>query len=382
MNAPCPSDPVVWRTAGGDNARRGRFPRRVGLGRRARRRFEAQGAVQASVVFDEAGMAFVADMAGGVQSFDRAGKRRWRILLGGGISATPVVDPTDLVLFVATHTGELVALDATTGATRWRRLMPTRKDPRILSDLLQLPRSNRIVLSSWSGRFFALDAATGEPRFDWDAGISPRSAASADQDGNLYIVRALAGRGTELVRVRVSGEETVLHREPEDSRGAARALVAAAPSLDEERGTLFLVVNRERMGQLIAWSLERESVVWKRELNAAVQGTPTILAEGTVIVGDLAGQLRGFAPDGTRRFDCALFCDYLLAGGVSPGGDRFAIGDPLGTVHELDAQGSRRAIFEAPRSIQARPSFDPYGHLYVPCTDRWVYRIDAGVSTG
>ena len=384
MKAPSAGDPSVWRTAGGDNARRGWFPGAVRWHGRASKHCPALGAVQASAIFDAAGTAFVADMAGSVQAFATKGRRRWQIRLQGGVSATPVLDPSDSMLFVATHTGDVVAVEAATGVIRWRRAIPTRKDPRILSDLLLLPRSNRIVLSSWGGRFFALDAATGEPRHDWDAGISPQSAAAADLEENVYTVRAVSGRGTELVRVGVDGQEAVLHREPEDSRGAGRALVAAAPVVDANRGTLYWVVSRERAGQLLAWSLARGALGWRRELAAPVQAALTLLTDGTVIVGDMAGHVHAFDPEGTRRFERALDCDYLLAGGVSAGADGlpFVIGDPVGVVREVDVQGSMKRLFEATRSIQARPSVDPAGHLHVPCTDGWSYRVESSLTAG
>jgi hypothetical protein len=90
----------------------------------------------------------------------------------------------------------------------------------------------------------------------------------------------VAGRGIEWVRVDAGGGETVLHREAEDSRGAGRALVTAAPVLDEARAVAYFVANRERTGRLIAWSLRDARVEWMRELPAAIQATPTVLPNG------------------------------------------------------------------------------------------------------
>lgn len=376
--------------AGGGPARAGCSTGPVRWGRRAERKFEALGAIQASIVFDAAGTAFVADMAGGVQAFAPSGRRRWQVRLDGGISASPALDRSDQSLFVGTHAGDLVALDTATGAIRWRRGVPTKKDPRILSDLLYLPRANVLVASSWGGRFVVCDATTGEPRCDWDAGISPRSAAAADSNETIYTLRSVAGRGTELMQTTVAGGETVLHREPEDSRGAGRALVSAGPVVDAERGLLYVVFNREKLGHLFAWSLTGGNVAWKQELSAPVEAAPTVARDGVVFVASLSGAVHAFNPGGTRRFECSLACDYLLAAGVSVSpsasasasveasgasdGPRFLIGDPLGVVHELDGGGVSRVCFEAPRSFQARPSFDPEGRLHLGCTDRWVYR--------
>lgn len=331
--------------------------------------------MQASVVFAADGTAFLADMAGTTQAVAPTGELRWRCRLEAAVSATPVLDPADRVLFVGTHGGEVVALDAATGAVRWRRQIPSRRDPRILSDFLFLPRAGMVLFSSWSGRFHALDAASGEPRAEWDAGNAPRSAASADAEERVYFLRASAGRGIDWVRVRpaAGAEEEVLHREPEDSRGGGRALVAAPPVIDEARGTILLVLHRERAGRLMAWSMAEGTFAWTRDLPASVQAAPALLAGGEVALGDLAGVVHGWDAAGTPLFRTALGCDYLLAGVVGVGADAWVVGDPLGSVRSLDRRGRITPLLEAPRSFQAQPSLDPFGRLVLPCTDHTVY---------
>lgn len=329
--------------------------------------------MQAAVVFDQAGTAFIADMAGGVRAYAANGKLLWSVKLAGGISATPVVHPDDRSLFVATHTGSVYRLEAASGAVRWRRGVPSTSDPRILSDLLHLPRADLVVFSSWGGRFHALEAPTGQERFGWDAGLSPRAAAAGDRDENLYCLRVRSGQGAEFVRVDARGQERVFFREPEDQRGARRALVAAAPVLDEGRAVAYVVVNQGRRGQLVAWSLKTEATLWRQTLPAAVQATPTVLQGGEVVVADLAGSVRGFSSEGELRFRYSTGSEYLLAGGVGQADGTFWIGDPLGVLHAVNRRGSGAAFFEAPRSIQARLSFDPLGRLHGPCTDRLVY---------
>lgn len=370
-----PTGPLVWRTAGGDATRRGLYPRAVRWRREAGSWAAGRGGVKASVVFDGAGNAFVADMAGDLHARNRTGELLWSRSFGAGISATPVLALADAMVCAADHAGEVSAFDALTGAPRWTRRMSSARDPRILSDLLHLPGSSRIVFSSWSGRFFALDAATGETRLEWDAGISPRSAASAGEDEAVYCTRAVWGRGVELVRVSGHGEEAVLLREPEDSRGAGRALVAAAAVLDETRGRVYLVVNRERTGEIVAWSTGTAAVLWRRDVGAAVQGTPALLSGGEIMMGDLAGRVHGLTVDGERLFERDLGCDYLLAGGIGVGGDRFVIGDPLGRIWEVDRGGGAKRLFEVSRSVEGRPSIDPRGGLHVPCMDRRVHRL-------
>jgi outer membrane protein assembly factor BamB len=363
----------IWRSAGGDNSRRGLSEWATRLARTPARRLLTDGAVQAAVVFNQAGSAFIADMASGVRAYAPDGQARWQVKVDGGISATPVMHPDDASLFVATHTGQVYGLDASSGAARWRRGIPSKSDPRILSDLLHLPRADLVVFSSWGGRFHALEARTGQERFSWEAGISPWAAAASDRDDNIYCLRARPEQGLEFARVDGQGRELVLFREPEDARGARRALVAAAPVLDEGRAVAYFVVNQARGGLLVAWSLATGKELWRQRLPAAVQATLTVLQTGGVMVADLAGGVHGYGPDGAHRFRYATGSEYLLAGGVGQADDTFWIGDPLGILHSVDRGGAGVSWFEAPRSIQARLSFDPSGRLYVPCADRSVY---------
>lgn len=364
---------AIWRTAGGDGTRRGLFGGAVRIRPHRARRLTAQAAIQASVVFDEEGRAFVADLAGGVQAFSAQGELLWRVKLHGGISATPAVHPAKPQVFLGTHRGWVYALATAQGATLWKKEIPTRSDPRILSDLLYLPQADAVVMSSWGGRFHALEAASGLERFSWEAGLSPYAAASAGRDGHLYCLRAVASQGVELVRVTSQGEETILHRLTEEKRGARRTLVAAAPVLDEARGVAYFVINRDQGSLLHAWSLPSNTLLWSLPLPNSVQATPALRKDGTILLADLAGFVQAIGPEGAARFRYASGCEYLLAGGVCEAGGTCFMGDPLGVLHVIDAQGRGRAVFEAKRAIQARPAFGPDGRLYVPSNERTVY---------
>jgi len=335
----------------------------------------ASGALHASVVFDPAGTAYVADMAGGIRAIAPDGRARWERRLTGGVSATPALDCTTGRLFVATVAGAVYCLDAGSGDVVWQRAIPTASDPRILSDLLFA--GDRVVLSSWGGRFHALDGTTGKSQFDWNAGISPRSAVSCDSSGTIYSARAVHERGVELVATDSSGAEKVLFVEPEDDRGARRTLVAAAPVLEERRSRIYFVANRGRGARLHAWSIREGSLLWTRELEASVQATPALTAEGHVIVCDLSGCVSRFTPGGEAVCRHDLRCDYLLAGAVCPGTEDIIVADPLGYVHRIDPTGRAARWLDARRSFQARPSFSPSGALYAACTDGAVHVVAA-----
>jgi outer membrane protein assembly factor BamB len=367
------SQTLIWRAAGGGGTRQGLFARTGDPALRVRHLLPALGAVQAAVVFDAEDRAFVADMAAHVHAFSLDGAPLWQAAVPGAVSATPVLHATENRIFIGTHAGWACALDSATGASLWQKPLPTKADPRILSDLLYVPEADAVVLSSWGGRFHALEASTGNERFSWDAGLAPYAAASTGSGGFIYSLRAVANRGVEFVRVSSGGEERVLHDVPEEKRGARRTLVAAAPVVDVERGRIYFVSNRDQGSWLHAWSEQEDRLLWQQPLPKAVQATPAVRADGVILLADLAGFVQALGPDGTNRFQHSCNCDYLLAGMVSDADGTSFLGDPLGFVHVLDRLGAGKAVFEAKRSIQARPSFDRRGSLYVPSTDRHVY---------
>jgi hypothetical protein len=369
-----PANP--WRTAGGDNSRRGLFRGKAGTKLAVARRLEAQGAVQASVVFDLDGGAYVLDMAGHAQAFDAGGRLRWRVPLSGGVAATPALTANGKTLFAGTFTGWVQALDTVTGKELWRQRVASTSDSRILSDLLHLPEADLVVLSSWGGRYHALDATSGKEEDSWDAGISPCAGAASDAGGHIYTLRAVRDQGVQLV-CRHSGAEMILHSEPEGTRGARRAMVAAAPVVDEARQVIYYVVNRDGGSVVDAWSLEQQHLLWSWRFPQGITATPALTSEGTLLVADLGGALHGLGPEGTPLFRYVSGCEYLLTGPVCDMAGNYFLADPTGVCHRVTASGVGQTVFEAPRSLQGRPSFDPQGRLYLPCTDRQVYVLGA-----
>jgi len=297
----------------------------------------------------------------------------WRQRLDGAVSATPAVDVSAGRVFVGTQMGWVYALATGDGRVLWRQRVPTKTDARIVSDLLWLETQQRVVLSSWGGRFNALDAATGEIAHTWDAGISPQAGASTDTSGNCFCLRAVRGEGVAFVRVAPEGGETVLHRQPEGERGASRMVVAAAPVLDEPRGIAYFIVNRGRDSALHAWSLRDARLLWQRDLPRMIVATPALRPDGAIVTAGMDGAVHVLAPEGSPLFRYDTGAEYLLAGPVCDGEGNMFVGDPLGRLHVIDSGGSGRATFETARSLQARPAFDPHGDLFLPGTDRTVH---------
>jgi len=349
------------------------FPGPVRLAPEPTRRLTARGAVQASVVFDEQDRVFVADMAGWIQAFNPQGEVRWQRRLAGGVSASPALDAEGGRVFIGNHAGWVDALQAADGNVLWRRKLPSKGDARILSDLLYLPAQRYVVLSSWGGQFHALDAASGETKHTWDAGLWPQAGASADAQGHLYCLRALRGEGVTLFSVFPDGKEIVLHTQSEGRRGAQRMVTAAATVLDESRGVAYFLVNGDRDCGVHAWSLREHRQVWRRSVPCAVVATPALGPGGNLVFADMEGSVHALAPDGATVYRYVSGAEYFLCGAVCAADGQAFVGDPLGRLHVVDRAGTGKPIFEAARSIQARPAFDQRGDLYVPSTDRTVY---------
>jgi outer membrane protein assembly factor BamB len=365
----------VWRTSGGDNSRRGLF---IGEPRSAGHPGEplpADAAVHASVVFDNDGSAFVADMSGTVQAFDPSAGSRWRVRLANGVSATPAVDSKQGRLYVGTHGGWVHALATATGHEVWRQHIPSSSDARILSDLLHLPGQGLVVLSSWGGRFHALDTARGQERFSCDAGISPSAGAAADSRETIYALRAVRDKGVQFLRLDPGGSEKVLTEESGRQRDARRTVVLAAPVLDEARGRAYFIVNVDRQSVLHSYAFETGTIVWTHRFSHGTAATPCLCKEGPILVASLDGTLHAIGADGTLLYRYVSGCEYLLAGPVCDDRGHAYLAAPDGLVHQVDNRGVGRPLFEARRSFEARPSFNPNGHLCLPCTDRSIYRL-------
>jgi hypothetical protein len=87
----------------------------------------------------------------------------------------------------------------------------------------------------------------------------------------------------------------------------------------------------------------------------------------------MGGTLHELAPDGSTQSHYVSGAEYWLCGPVCAGNGVAFAGDPLGRLHRVNEAGEGETIFEAPRSIQARPAFDRLGNLYVSSTEGNVY---------
>jgi outer membrane protein assembly factor BamB len=187
----------IWQTFGGNNQRTGCASKAITATAVQEQRLQTTGNLANSPVCAPDESIFLADMNGGVCARRPDGEQIWQKRLNAGIYATPALNQDGSRLFVGTFQGSIYALDTETGEIIWRHDIFSRRDPRLLADLLFLPKHALVIGSSWSETFVALDAESGKERLSWSAGRTPYAPAAADEEENVYILRAEVRWGRE-----------------------------------------------------------------------------------------------------------------------------------------------------------------------------------------
>jgi outer membrane protein assembly factor BamB len=268
----------------------------------------------------------VAQPNGVIAAFDRlSGEQRWRWQPNQSLrfSAAPAVD--DGLVFAGAQDGTFVALDVATGIEVWRIALgadsgaPAVVDGTIYVGLGSDPAVSHglvyvvggcacdsvVALDAQTGaerwRFqngesflFALDAVTGAERWRYDPSgttLSPPSVAH----GSVYTVTST---GTVLAIDAQSGKE----RWQQDVAGTNGATgFGATPAVQDET-----VLVSSRNSTVTALDTANGAIRWQRTLAGSVIASPTV-TETTVYVGDLNGTLTALAlGDGAVQWSITL----------------------------------------------------------------------------
>ena len=109
----------------------------------------------------------------------RTGAERWRYRTQGALSASPATDGR--LVWQATRDGRLLALDARRGSLRWQRELGADLGAGHYWDYFQsspVVAGDAVIVGSGDGHVLAFDAATGRPRWRHDAGARVRSSVA------------------------------------------------------------------------------------------------------------------------------------------------------------------------------------------------------------
>ncbi|WP_188310237.1 outer membrane protein assembly factor BamB [Arenimonas fontis] len=291
---------------------------------------------------------FVFDDEGEVMAVDaNTGKPVWRTLAAerrsdgsawkfwrkriadGGITGGPGVGGGLVV--VGGRNGEVVALDAGTGAERWRA--------KVTSEVISAPlvAGDRVVVRSNDGRTFGLDSADGARRWVYDRGIPALStrgnaAPVSDgqrvylgyEDGNVVALRLGDGSVAWIQRVAapegrsdldrmadVDGELALGYSElyATSVGGQTMAIVMATgqPLWSRDTGTyggLALLADRLMLADPdgTIWALDRSSgsALWRHDVLARRWLSSPAVHGDYVVFGDVEGYLHWISPEDGR----------------------------------------------------------------------------------
>ena len=181
----------------------------VGPDGRERWTFAAGGAIRARPAAVAGDVVVQADDGDLYRVDARSGALKWRVAIGGPTVRPPLHDPTSRWenrasaaavdrgrLFVGTHDGRVLAIDARTGATAWS---VSARDAVTGAPVVS---AGRVYVASYDGFVYALDEASGAVIWKHDTGGAVTSAVAIDgglviagsRSYNLEAIDAASGR--------------------------------------------------------------------------------------------------------------------------------------------------------------------------------------------
>jgi outer membrane protein assembly factor BamB len=163
--------------------------------------FRTGGEVRSSAAILE-GVVYVGSADGNLYAIDLAsGAERWRFAVGGAISRSPAIDAG--VVYVGAAEGIFSAVDATTGIRRWQKVLgPGQIASPAVADGLVVAASG-LDDAAIVHILFALDAASGAERWRFSApsgeqliigSLGEGSVFAPSDDGNVYALDRDTGK--------------------------------------------------------------------------------------------------------------------------------------------------------------------------------------------
>lgn len=298
-------------------------------------------------------LAYLPGWDGQLYALTAQGEIRWQADLGAEADATPAVDAD--TVYVQTWDRQVLALARRDGLVRWRfAYAPSPADDHRQGGLLRV--NDLLLVPAWNGTLYALEAASGNLRWQYGTAGPLRAAPVLDGD-RIYLA---AGDGS-LSALSLGGEPLWSVRF-ESPLLSVPALTAAGPVVVDRQGTLigFDREGAERWRQPLAeacfygapvvageaiylataggnlWKLDAESgaVVWRRPLALASYATP-LVEDGRVFIGDNSGQLSVIGADSGDLLSSFSLQGAIQAQPVRFGG-RLLFGSRDAALYALD----------------------------------------------
>ncbi len=315
-------------------------------------RFATDGFVDAPVATDAQGL-YVPSWDGRIYALDHRGGLRWSRPMGEVMDAALAIDAR--AVYGQSWGREAFALDIEDGTVLWRFNYPASKadDHRQGGMLLA---GELLLLPAWNGTLYALDAATGELRWQYAAGQPLRSAPVVAGE-RLYIS---SGAGV-LTALSLSGSPIW-----EAELGAP--LLTAVAAIPQG----VAAINRE--GTLVALD-HGGAELWRRELTEICYYSGPTFDDGALYLATAgSGLWKIEAKTGRTIWRRALAGPSYATPLVYRG--RVIVGDNSGALAVFGKQsGDQLVSFAVPREIQGGPVIVA-GRLVFGARDNHVYALE------
>jgi len=313
-------------------------------------RVATEGFVDAAVTRVD-GNFIIASWDGMLRAVTPEGALVWKRQLGDVIDATPAWDGKRL--YVQTWGRDVFALSAD-GEVLWRfATSPSPADDHRQGALL--PAGSLVLLPSWNGNLYALDAVSGERRWLYDAGETLRAAPALDDD-RIY----LADSGGTLTSLALDGS-VLWQARLDEALLSIPTVTAAGVVVVSRRGE---VACFDRSGKLL----------WKRDLGELCHYSSPLATPTDLYVGTSGGSLWKLRlSDGTTVWRQSGFGPIYAPLALSD--RRLYFGDNDGALSVVDSDsGTVMSCFHVDGEIQGKAWIEG-GRVYFGSRDRAVYAL-------
>jgi outer membrane protein assembly factor BamB len=281
----------------------------------------------------------------------------WRASVVNASESSPAV--VGGVAYVVDVTGDLVALDATTGTERWRY----RHGPGGCSDVAVV--AGMAYAGCLDSFVYALDAATGQPRWSYDVNMPVDTAVVVD--GVVYAGTTRIGSAGAVVAI-------------DAATGQERWRIATAGDVGSVAvtGGVVYAAASPANSTLLALDDATGKTLWSRDLPGCVCAAPAV-GDGVLFVGSPDGVFAVDMANGDLRWRFAPADDARLQWTPAVAGDLVYASGSAPDIYALDAAtGAERwhAAISALGSLPVSPPTVADGMVYVG-GDGLVVALDA-----
>jgi len=301
------------------------------------------GPIRSTPVVDQ-GRLFFGSNDGFLYAIDaNTGALRWKFATGGAVTSSPATDGK--LVFFASRDGTLYAVDSADGALKWKHRFGAELGPHNYWDYnLSSPvlANGRLYIGSGDGHVYAFSARDGKLQWQVDAGARVRSTPAV-ADGLVMFgtmsghVRAVRERdGAAAWSFATAGASRTFDEESNDTTSIVASPTVAA-------GSVFV---GGRDGFLYALDLRDGHQRWRTTHDGSSWILSTAFAGDTLYVGSGSARIVQAADPATGAEKWRFATQAAVFSSLTLSGNTILFSDFLGTVVALDkASGVARWRF-------------------------------------